>query len=94
MASGDMSGQQMLVVQAADCPGERLVFSEHEVARASKEVREQLAELRATDTFLRAVRDEAFVAIVLIDFGELGEREVLVDPLNISRRLRPPAGKL
>jgi hypothetical protein len=87
-----MSGPQALVVQAADCPGEQLTFSEHEVARATKEARTQLRELRATDNFVRVVRDEAFIAIVLIDFGELGQREVLVDPLGIRDKLRPVSG--
>lgn len=87
-----MSGPQTLVVEAADCPGEQLVFSEHEVARATKEARTQLRDLRATDNFVRVVRDEGFVAIVLIDFGELGQREVLVDPLGIRDKLRPVAG--
>lgn len=86
-----MSGTRALVVQAAGCPGEQLVFSEHEVARANKQARRQLRELRTTDNFLRVVRDEGFIAIVMIDFGELGQHEVMIDPLNISRRLWPKA---
>ena len=79
-----------LVVTADDHPGERAEFDELAVARACKAVCAQLAELRATDNFVGVVRDEGFIAVVHIDFGEgIGVREVLLDPLGIRNRFRP-----
>jgi hypothetical protein len=90
---GGAMNEPMLVVTADDCPGGKLEFSEHEVARATRECRKQIAELRATRNFVRVDRDEGFIAVVSINLGEgIGVRQVTVDPLGISKRLRATDG--
>ena len=83
-----MNGPRELVVTAMDCPTGQLTFDELTVARATKECRKQIDELRSTGNFLSVHQDEGFIAVVNMTFGD-----VLVDPLHIRDQLKPGANE-
>lgn len=77
-----------MIVSDDQYPDVVMEFDEVFVARATKRVREQLAELRATDNFVGVVYDAGVMATVNIDFGEvIGVRDVLVDPMGIRKEM-------
>jgi hypothetical protein len=85
-----MSGPRTLMVESPDCPGQQIFFDEFTVKRATVKARRQIAELRATDNFIEVAKDEGFIAVVRINFGDgIGIRDVTVDPLGLCSKLKP-----